>query len=88
MPQLAELKALTGACERVIMTGDFNTEDLEVLAALSPLQTVNQKAFASYYPKKWAIDHIFLSEEFSASGVRMPALPYSDHYPIFADVEF
>lgn len=86
--QFGELKALIDKCQSVIVTGDFNTEDLEDLALLSPLVTVNEKRFGSYYPRNIAIDHIFYTEDFTPSDVQLPALPHSDHYPITACFSF
>lgn len=34
------------------------------------------------------IDHILISEEFDAVKVEVPHMPFSDHYPIVADLKF
>lgn len=86
--QLEELRALIADLENVLLTGDFNTEELEDLLVLSPLETVNPRLLASYYPSEIAIDHIFYSNGFSPYDVQMPKLPYSDHYPITAHFRF
>lgn len=86
--QLEQLRMLTGACERLIMTGDFNTEDLEMLSVLAPLTTVNPRSYSTHYPSESAIDHIFLSQGILCGGTEMPRIPYSDHYPLLARVAF
>lgn len=73
-------------CPACILTGDFNTEDMEELAVFEGYETVNPRRFGTYYPRNIAIDHIFLPAHARAEHVEMPELPLSDHYPLVADV--
>ena len=86
-PQLAELARLCRDRSHLILTADLNTEDLEELSVFEKLTTVNPKRFASFYPRRIAIDHILLSDAFSVTDAQMPMLEMSDHYPVWADVE-
>ena len=76
----------TARCDRYLLTGDFNTEELSELAVFAGYETVNPRALGSYYPKGWAIDHILVPTGTRVENVQMPTLPYSDHYPVLADV--
>lgn len=84
--QLARIRKELEACERYVLTGDFNTEDLGELSVLEGCETVNPCRFASFYSTRVAIDHIFVPTGTEIRDVQMPHLPYSDHYPIVADV--
>ena len=86
-PQLVTLAKACECLKCLIMTGDFNTEDMDELSVFENLTTVNPRKYASYSPGKKAIDHIFLSPGMRACRVAMPTLALSDHYPIWADVE-
>jgi len=86
--QILALRELTAPCERVLLTGDFNTEVLADFDALAPMKTVNPRIYPSYYPGKLAIDHIFYTEGFVPTDREMPQLPHSDHYPILARFAF
>ena len=85
-PQLAALAEVCRDRSRLILTGDLNTEDMEELAVLAPLTTVNPKRFPSFFASRIAIDHIFLSKDLSYDDAQMPKPALSDHYPVWADV--
>ncbi len=87
VPQFSVLAELCRNRSRLILTGDLNTEDEEELAVFENLTTVNPKRFASFYPRRIAIDHIMLTDAFTCTDAQMPHLEMSDHYPIWADVE-
>ncbi len=86
--QLEQITACISACEDFILMGDFNTADMQEFAALPYCTAVNTGRFGSFFETEQAIDHIFLSKGFMLCGANMPKVPYSDHYPIVAEVEF
>lgn len=85
--QLAEIAALTAACDEFILTGDFNTAELSEFEVLSNVSTVNPNQFPSFYKTESAIDHIFLTKNIVCTNAQMPRLDLSDHYPLWAEVE-
>lgn len=86
--QLVQLNELVSHFQNVILTGDFNTEEMQDLSLLSTLSSVNPRVYSSYYPGNTAIDHIFFTSAFTPIDVKMPMLPHSDHYPITARFSF
>ena len=84
--QLARISEQTQDCAQYVMTGDFNTEDLCELAIFRGNETINPRAFVTYYPTGVAIDHILGPSGTRVEGVQMPTWKYSDHYPLLADV--
>lgn len=84
--QLACVADEVRGCERYILTGDFNTEDLSELAVFTGQETLNPRAFVTHYPTGVAIDHILVPAGTRAENVQMPTWSYSDHYPLIADI--
>lgn len=37
---------------------------------------------------RWRLDHVLCSTEFDVKDVRIPLIPFSDHYPVVADLKF
>ena len=86
--QLSEISTLTGNFHEFVLTGDFNTADLSEFSVFKNLKTVNPNLFPSFYKTESAIDHIFLTPNIGCIDAQMPKLTFSDHYPIWADVQF
>jgi len=84
--QLSFVAAEVRSVGRYILTGDFNTEDTQALALFEGNETLNPRAFLTYYPTGIAIDHILVPKGTRAENVQMPTWTYSDHYPLIADV--
>ena len=84
--QLEHIAPMIERLDRFLLMGDFNLEDVEELAVFKGARTLNERAFATYYPSGWAIDHIMIPASVTAGKVEMPTPPYSDHYPLVADL--
>lgn len=80
-----------------IVCGDMN--DFQCSPAVKTMMGDNMKnvwwerglGYGMTYDKyhlKIRIDHILISNEFEAERVDVPHLPFSDHYPIVADLRF
>ena len=85
--QLKEIGEHLITCERFILTGDFNTADLDEFSLFPPCSIVNRTAYGSFCSTGEGIDNIFVSRDFDILHSTMPTLPYSDHYPILSLVE-
>ncbi len=85
--QLKEIDVRFTDLESVILTGDFNTADVSEFDVFSALQLVNRGEYGSFYGTGDGIDNIFFSNDFRILRSSMPAVPYSDHYPILSLVE-
>jgi endonuclease/exonuclease/phosphatase family metal-dependent hydrolase len=84
--QLEHIAPMIGEHARFLLMGDFNLEDVEELSVFKGARTLNERTFATYYPSGWAIDHIVIPASVEAGRVEMPTPPYSDHYPLVADL--
>ena len=85
--QLKEIGEHLITCERFILTGDFNTADLDEFSLFPPCSIVNRTEYGSFCSTGEGIDNIFVSRDFDILRSAMPTLPYSDHYPILSLVE-
>jgi endonuclease/exonuclease/phosphatase family metal-dependent hydrolase len=85
--QLKEIGAHLAICERFILTGDFNTANLNEFSPFPPCSIVNRAEYGSFYSTGEGIDNIFVSCDFDISQSVMSPLPYSDHYPILCQVK-
>ena len=85
--QLKEIGEHLTTCERFLLTGDFNTANLDEFSLFPPCSIVNRAEYGSFYSTGEGIDNIFVSRDFDILQSTMPTLPYSDHYPILCWVE-
>jgi endonuclease/exonuclease/phosphatase family metal-dependent hydrolase len=85
--QLKEISEHLANCERFILTGDFNTANLDEFSLFQPCSIVNRAEYGSFYSTGEGIDNVFVSRDFDISQSVMSPLPYSDHYPILCWVE-
>jgi endonuclease/exonuclease/phosphatase family metal-dependent hydrolase len=72
-----------------ILMGDFNTEnqdDLKILSEAGLNSVHSAKTFPSWKPKK-AIDHIFVSSEFSIIKTYVCPIRISDHLGVYAELK-
>ena len=84
-----QLRVIAPMLEQVgkfVLMGDFNLEDVEELAVFKGARTLNERAYPTYYPSGWAIDHIVIPASVASGRVEMPTPLYSDHYPLVADL--
>ena len=84
-----QLRVIAPMLEQVgkfVLMGDFNLEDVEELAVFKGARTLNERAYPTYYPSGWAIDHIVIPASVASGRVEMPTPLYSDHYPLVAEL--
>ena len=85
--QLKEIGKHLSAHENFILTGAFNTADLEEFSVFPTCTAANRNAHASFYATGEGIDNIFVSPNFGILKTEMIKVPHSDHYPILSLVE-
>ena len=87
LQQLKEIGERLAKSHCFVLTGDFNTANLEEFSVFPSCDAVNRNHYASFYATREGIDNIFLSHHFDVLKAEMPQVPYSDHYPILSLVE-
>ena len=89
--QLADIAAAAAADTPVIVAGDLNLEPdtpaWDVLTAVGLTDPFDRPFPTIPGSSTQQIDHILLTEDFTARGAANPDLPYSDHRPIAVTVE-
>jgi endonuclease/exonuclease/phosphatase family metal-dependent hydrolase len=82
--QIAELLNKYRNCDKVIMCGDWNTQDFSLFKN-SGYNLANDGSYKTYPSKNYALDNIAV-KGLEISDVRMVKTTVSDHYPLVCNI--
>lgn len=88
--QFGEVASHFNACERAVLTGDFNTDKFDRFGVFEGTALNNRQNILLSFEHRAAIDNIVVSRSGVIKSGGMPSeMPdHSDHRMIYADIEF
>ena len=86
--QFAQLADLAVPCRGYIVTGDFNTANLNEFKVFTDSELVNEGKYATFPSSSSAIDNIVLESGWGITDSGMVATKHSDHNLLWAEIHY
>ena len=86
--QFAQLADLAVPCRGYIVTGDFNTANLNEFKVFTDSELVNEGKYATFPSSSSAIDNIVLESGWKITDSGMVATKHSDHNLLWAEIHY